>query len=194
MRWFWFDRFIEFEHGRRAAAIKAVTLAEEELDNYLPGFPVLPPPLIVEGLAQTGGLLVGEKNEFRERVVLAKVGKARFHFEALPGDVLRYEAAVVDLRPNGAIVFGTSHAGDRLQAEIELVFAYLDDRFAGVDLFFPADFLCILRLLGLYDVGHYADGTSLRVPAYLLEAEARQNQTGTADLDDAETDPQSSLH
>jgi len=132
VRWFWFDRFIEFEHGRRAAAIKAVTLAEEELDNYLPGFPVLPPPLIVEGLAQTGGLLVGEKNEFRERVVLAKVGKARFHFEALPGDVLRYEAEVVDLRPNGAIVFGTSHAGDRLQAEIELVFAYLDDRFAGV--------------------------------------------------------------
>ncbi len=180
MRWFWFDRFTEFTHGQRAVAVKAVTLAEEELNNYLPGFPVLPPPLIVEGLAQTGGLLVGEKNEFRERVVLAKVSKAKFHFEAMPGDLLRYTAEIADMRPNGAIISGTSHAGDRLQAEIELVFAYLDDRFDGIDLFYPADFLCILRLLGLYDVGRYEDGSPLRVPDYLLEAENLQNQASDA--------------
>ena len=41
VRWFWIDRFVEFESGRRAVAEKAVTLAEEELDDYVPGFPVL---------------------------------------------------------------------------------------------------------------------------------------------------------
>ena len=81
------------------------------------------------------------------------------------------------MRPNGAIISGTSRVGERLQAEIEIVFAYLDDRFDGIDLFYPADFLCILRLLGLYDVGRYADGSPLQVPDYLLEAENLQNQT-----------------
>ena len=194
MRWFWFDRFIEFEHGRRAVALKAITLAEEELNNYLPGFPYLPSPLIVEGLAQTGGLLVGEKNAFRERVVLAKVGKAKFHFEALPGDVLRYEAEILDMRPNGAIILGRSHAGDRLQAEIELVFAYLDERFEGVDLFYPADFLCILRLLGLYDVGRYADGTPLRVPSHLLEAEQLQNRQADEGITRSQSGTETSLN
>ena len=176
MRWFWFDRFVEFERGRRAVAVKAVSLAEEELDDYVPGFPILPPPLIVEGLAQTGGLLVGEYGHFRDRIVLAKVGKARFHFEAIAGSLLRYEAQVRDIKPNGAIVAGSSHVDGKLQAEIELVFAYLDERFDGGELFAPADFLAILRLLGLYDVGRKEDGSPLDIPPHLLQAEAEANK------------------
>ncbi|MCO6457121.1 MAG: beta-hydroxyacyl-ACP dehydratase [Pirellulaceae bacterium] len=171
MRWFWIDRFLEFESGRRAVAVKAVSLAEEQIDAYMPGYPVMPGSLIVEGLAQTGGLLVGEHNGFRERVVLAKLGKAVFHRHAVPGDVLRYTAEVEDIRPDGAIVKGTSHLGELLQAEIELVFAHLDDRFTGVEQFYPADFLAMLRCFGLYDVGRGADGGPLRVPAHLREAE-----------------------
>ncbi len=175
MRWFWIDRFVEFESGRRAAALKAVTMAEEQLDNYVPGFPVMPASIIIEGFAQTGGLLVGEYHGFRERTVLAKVGKARFLCEALPGDVMRYEVAIDDLRDDGAIVHGTSTIDGRLQAEVELVFAHLDDRFRGVDLFYPADLLAILRLLGLYDVGRKADGSPLDIPPHMLEAEERAN-------------------
>lgn len=178
MRWFWFDRFVEFESGRRAAAVKAVSLAEEQLDNYIPGFPVMPASLIVEGLAQTSGLLVGEHGGFQERVVLAKVSKARFLFEARPGDVLRYDVRVEDFSSDGAIAYGTSHVQDRLQAEVQLVFAYLDDRFEGIDLFYPADFLCILRLLGMYDVGRNPDGSLLVVPQHLLEAEEVANRGG----------------
>src|SRR5690606_18218864 len=104
--------------------------------------PYMPQSVVVEGLAQTGGLLVGEASEFRERVVLAKIGKVVFHDYAVPGDILRYEAIIQDLKPDGAIVNATSHIGDRLQAEIEIVFAHLDDaRFKGVDLFEPGDFL-----------------------------------------------------
>ena len=178
MRWFWIDRFVEFERGRRAAAVKAVSLAEEQMDDYIPGFPVMPASLIVEGLAQASGLLVGEYGGFLERVVLAKVSKSRFFLEALPGDVLHYDVHIEDFRSDGAIVYGTSHVGDTLQAEVQLVFAYLDDRFQGVDLFYPADFLCILRLLGVYDVGRNPDGSPLKVPQHLLDAEEAANRGG----------------
>ncbi len=178
MRWFWIDRFVEFESGRRAAAVKAVSLAEEQLDNYIPGFPIMPASLIIEGFAQTGGLLVGEFRGFRERTVLAKVGKSTFHRETLPGDVLHFEVTIDDLRDDGAIVHGTATVDGRLQAEVELVFAHLDDRFRGVDLFYPADLLAILRLLGVYDVGRQPDGTPLDVPSHLLEAEMRANGDG----------------
>ena len=130
-----------------------------------------PASLIIEGFAQTGGLLVGEHRGFRERTVLAKVGKAKFHFEVRPGDMIRFEVTVEDLQSDGAIVRGAATVAGQLQAEVEIMFAFLDQRFEGVELFRPADFLAILRLLGVYDVGRKPDGTPLEVPPHLLEAE-----------------------
>src|ERR687898_46307 len=75
MRWFWIDRFIEFESGKTAKAIKNVTLAEEHLHDHYPGFPVMPGSLMLEGMAQTGGILLGEANDFRHIVILAKIPK-----------------------------------------------------------------------------------------------------------------------
>lgn len=173
MRWFWIDRFVEFERGRKAVAIKNISLAEDYLTDYMPGFPQFPNSLVVEGIAQTGGLLAAEVSGFRERVVLAKVAKAQFHRLARPGDTLTYTAEIVDLKPEGAICRGSSRLGENPQAEVELVFAYLDDRFKGVDLFEPAAFLGMLRQLGLYTVGRQEDGTPLEIPSHLLEAEAR---------------------
>ena len=62
--------------------------------------------------------------------------------------------------------------GQTLQAELQLVFAHLDDRFQGVDQFYPADFLQMIRTFGLLDVGRNADGSPLTIPQHLLEAEA----------------------
>ncbi|HTN75053.1 MAG TPA: 3-hydroxyacyl-ACP dehydratase FabZ family protein [Pirellulaceae bacterium] len=181
MRWFWIDRFLEFKKGQRAIAIKCVALAEEQLDDYVPGYPLMPNSLIVEGMAQTGGLLVGEMNEFRERVVLAKLGKAVFHRPAMAGDTLRYTADVQDVKPDGAIVHTTCHIGDELQSEVEMVFAHLDEqRFSGVDLFEPADFLRMLRLFGLFDVGVDAAGERLYPPQHMLTAEAAYNAKAPA--------------
>lgn len=178
MRWFWIDRFVEFVHNTRATAEKSVTLGEEHLHDYFPGFPVMPVSLIIEGIAQTGGLLVGESREFRERVVLAKVGKSTFHMEARPGDLLRYETVIRDLTKDGAIVEGWATVAGQKQAEVELFFGHLDDRFPGVDLFDPADFLATLRLLGVYDVGCHADGKPLEIPRHLLAAEERKDREG----------------
>jgi len=172
MRWFWIDRFLEFDSGKRAVAIKNVSLVEEQMDAYMPGLPVMPTSLIIEGLAQTAGLLVGERNQFRERVVLAKVGKAVFHKPALAGDTLTYTATIDVIEQEGAICNGTSRIGDSLQAEVELFFGHLDDeRFKDVDLFEPTDFLRMLRLLGIYDVGRNEKGDLLEIPDHLLVAE-----------------------
>lgn len=171
MRWFWIDRFVEFESGRRAVALKNISLVEEQMDGYGPWLPVMPASLIIEGLAQSGGLLVGEHGAFRERVVLAKVGRAIFHRPALAGDTLTYTTVIESIQADGAICKGTSHIGDQLHAEIDLVFAHLDDRFLGVDQFDPADFLRMLRLFRLYEVGRDKDGGPLKIPPHLLQAE-----------------------
>jgi len=171
MRWFWIDRFTEFVRGRRAVAIKCVALAEEQFDDYSPGFPIMPASLVIEGMAQTAGLLVGEMEGFAQRVVLAKVGKAVFHRPVTPGDTLRYEAIIADVKQDGALAAVTGHVGGELVAEAELMFAFLDERFPSGPLFEPVDFAAMLRAFHMYDVGVTADGQPIELPAFYAEAE-----------------------
>lgn len=178
MRWFWIDRFIEFESGRRARAIKNISLAEDHLHDHFNGFPVMPGSLVVEGLAQTGGLLVSEVNNFVEKVVLAKVAGLVFHSEARPGDTLTYTATIESIKEDGAMVKATSHKGDELHAEMEIVFAHLDGSFAGRTLFDPKTFLHMLRMLRVFDVGRRADGSPLTEPEWMLQAAVAQNRGG----------------
>jgi len=176
MRWFWIDRFHEFHSGRQATAVKNVSLAEEHLHDHFPGAPVMPNSLVIEGLAQTGGLLVAEHGGFAERVVLAKVAKARFHCPAVPGDTLTYRVTIDDIHKDGAIVSGTSHIGQRLQAEVQIVFAHLSEEAAGKSLFDPASLLAMVKLLGVFEVGRDAAGQPLQVPPALLAAEGALEQ------------------
>lgn len=170
MRWFWIDRFEEFVCGRHAVAVKCVSLSEEPVDDYSPGRPYYPASLIVEGLAQTGGLLIQQQSDFVSRVVLAKVTRSVFYFQAVPGDTLRLRADIENMS-GGGIAKGTVHVGDRLLCEADLTFAFLDDRFKGVELFEPDRFCRMLRCLKLFDVGVYPDGTAVSVPQYMLDAE-----------------------
>ena len=167
MRWFWIDRFTEFESGRRATAIKNVSLAEEHLHDHFPGAPLMPSSLVVEGLAQTGGLLVSEHGGFAERVVLAKLSKAKFHCHATPGDTLTYRTTIQDISKQGAVVSATSHIGDRLQADAEIFFAHLDSAIDNRPLFDPATFRAMLTVLGIFTVGRDAAGHPLRMPEHL---------------------------
>ena len=86
----------------------------------------IPATLLLEGLAQTGGILVGEASDFREKVVLAKIPRARFHFDALAGQELVYDVTLVQLRDEGAMVEGQITAAGELLAEAEIYFAHLD--------------------------------------------------------------------
>ena len=125
MRWIWIDKFVEFRSGQFARAVKNVSLAEEYLRDHFPGYPVVPASLIIEGMAQTGGILVGEANDFKDMVVLAKLSRVDFHDRALPGDQLIYEATLADLRNEGAVVEGKAFVNGRPLADAEIVFGHV---------------------------------------------------------------------
>src|ERR1700738_2296167 len=126
MRGIWIGRFLEFHSGRSARAVKNLSRAEDYFADHFPGWPVMPAALILEGLAQTGGILVGEANQFREKVVLAKVPKAVFHRDMTAGEQLIYEVEILNLRPEGASVGGQVTADGTVTAEAEIFFAHLD--------------------------------------------------------------------
>jgi 3-hydroxyacyl-[acyl-carrier-protein] dehydratase len=134
MRWLWIDRFVEFHPRKSARAVKNLSLAEDFFADHFPGYPVMPGALILEGLAQTGGILVGEANDFQEKVVLAKIPWARFERDVLAGEQLVYDVELLHLRPEGASVHGrvssatagTGLSGATPVAEAEIFFAHLD--------------------------------------------------------------------
>jgi 3-hydroxyacyl-[acyl-carrier-protein] dehydratase len=126
MRWIWIDRFLEFKKGKFARALKNLSVAEDFFADHFPGYPIMPGSLILEGLAQTGGILVGEVNDFREKVVLAKIPSARFYRDALAGEQLIYEAELLHMRPEGAAVQGRATIAGELLVEAEIFFAHLD--------------------------------------------------------------------
>jgi 3-hydroxyacyl-[acyl-carrier-protein] dehydratase len=134
MRWIWIDRFLEFHSGKSARAVKNLSLAEDHFADHFPGYPVMPAPLILEGLAQTGGILVGEVKDFQEKVVLAKIPRATFRREVLAGERLVYDVELLHLRDEGASVLGRVYASrqdsdfppEALIAEAEIFFAHLD--------------------------------------------------------------------
>jgi 3-hydroxyacyl-[acyl-carrier-protein] dehydratase len=133
MRWIWIDRFTEFTSRQSATAIKNVSLAEEHLHDLYPVFPIVPHSLIVEGMAQTSGILVGEARNFEEKVILAKIGRATFHRLVLPGETITYSAKIEQLNEQGAAIAGKVTVGDELVAEIELMFSHIDQNMAGLE-------------------------------------------------------------
>ena len=137
MRWIWIDKFVEFESGERAVAIKNVTLAEEHLQDHFPGFGVMPESLMIEAMAQTSGILVGEAKDFEEKVILAKVKKAVFFDYVQPGDTLKVSAKIESIAPEAASTSGRITCGEKLIAEIDLMFSHIDQNLAGKE--FPEE-------------------------------------------------------
>lgn len=125
MRWIWLDGFTAFESGVKARSVKNLSLAEDHFAQHFPGYPLMPAALIIEGLAQTGGILVGESLDFKEKVVLGKVLKAKFERDFLAGETLEYEAEIIMVRPEGSTVVGKVYCGGKLEAEVEIFFAHL---------------------------------------------------------------------
>jgi 3-hydroxyacyl-[acyl-carrier-protein] dehydratase len=151
MRWIWIDKFLEFKSGQFARAVKNLTLAEEHLHDHFPGYPVMPASLIIEGLAQTGGILVGEASNFEQKVVLAKIPRAEFFGVACAGDQLIYEVTLRDLRMEGAVVDARALLNGEVLAEVEIVFAHLDNTRSN-QIFGPKNFVFTQQLLGVLDL------------------------------------------
>ncbi|MEO1983766.1 MAG: 3-hydroxyacyl-ACP dehydratase FabZ family protein [Fuerstiella sp.] len=152
MRWYWIDKFIEFNSGESARAVKNVSLSEEHLHDHFPGFAVMPASLMIEGMAQTGGILLGEKNNFEYNVILAKVPKVEFHSMACPGDQLIYSATLENASVEGGSVKVTATVEDRLVAEADIVFVHLssdDPQLSRID---QKNFVFRMNLLDILTV------------------------------------------
>ncbi|MDR3232429.1 MAG: beta-hydroxyacyl-ACP dehydratase, partial [Planctomycetaceae bacterium] len=136
MHWYWIDRFTAFESQKRAESIKTVTLAEEHLHDHFPFAPLMPGSLVIEGIAQTAGLLLHEAKGYKEKVVLAKIPKFIFHkTDIRPGDILNYEVRLETFREAGGVATVWAYRNGSLIAEGELMFAHLGNEFAGQSLF-----------------------------------------------------------
>ena len=137
MRWIWIDKFVEFQSGRHAVALKNVTLAEEHLHDHFPGFPVMPECLMIEAMAQTSGILVGEAKNFQEKVILAKIKKAVFFDYVRPGDTIKLDAKIESIISEAASTSGKITCEDKLIAEIDLMFSHIDQNLTGKE--FPQE-------------------------------------------------------
>lgn len=133
MRWIWIDKFTEFTSRTSATAVKNVSLAEEHLHDLYPAFPIVPHSLIIEGMAQTAGILVGEARNFEEKVILAKIGKATFHRLVRPAETIEFSAKIDQLNEQGASISGTVNSTGELVAEIEIMFSHIDQNLAGLE-------------------------------------------------------------
>ncbi len=179
MRWMWIDRIVELRPRERLVAIKNVSLAEEYLHDHfeargegggaggvgaLSALPVMPASLIIEGMAQAAGILVGHANGFREKVILAKVNSAEMTRDAGPGVTLRYTATIERLDETGAATRGVieliEHAASgpsRQGVEIgrvDLMFSHIDKNMAGTafpahNFVFSDSFRTLLRTSGI---------------------------------------------
>lgn len=175
MRWFWIDRFTEFVSGSHAAAVKGISLAEDHLHEHHAGYPVMPNTLVIEGVAQAGGLLVSEHYGFSELVVLAKLSKAKFSGRARPGHTLEYRVKIDWVRADSAQVSGSVYDGERLHGDVQLMYARMGEEMAqkmGAKLFRPQDLRHWLQLVGVFEVGVKQDGTPLDPKDYPLDEAA----------------------
>lgn len=116
------DRVLEMEPGKRIVAIKNVTINEPVFLGHFPGRPVMPGVLLIEGMAQAGGLLLLSDIPDRQNKLLlfASIEAAKFRRPVIPGDQIRYEIEVLRLRSSYCKLAGKVLVDGQLAAEAVL--------------------------------------------------------------------------
>lgn len=122
------DRVLEMEPGKRIVAIKNVTINEPVFQGHFPGRPVMPGVLLIEGMAQAGGLLLLSDVPDRDKklVYFASIEEAKFRRPVVPGDQIRYELEVLRLRSTYCKLAGKVTVEGQLAAEAVISSAMVD--------------------------------------------------------------------
>ena len=119
------DRIVEFEPRKRCVAIKNVTINEPFFQGHFPGHPIMPGVLVIEAMAQAGGIIMMHEMPDRHEklVVFTGIERAKFRQPVTPGDQLRIEIDVLAFRTRAGRIEGKAWVGDKLSCEATLTCA-----------------------------------------------------------------------
>ncbi|MGH9341762.1 MAG: 3-hydroxyacyl-ACP dehydratase FabZ [Acidobacteriota bacterium] len=122
------DRIVEYDPNQRIVGIKNVSINEPFFQGHFPGAPIMPGVLIVEAMAQVGGVLVFKALPEREDKLVFFMGidNARFRKPVRPGDQLRIEMVVTRIKTRVGKLKGRAYVDGQLVAEAEVMFSLVD--------------------------------------------------------------------
>lgn len=123
------DRILEIVPEKRAVGLKNVTINEDFFNGHFPGQAMMPGVLIIEAMAQVGGVLILSMDEYKDKLpVLGGMEKVRWSRPVVPGDTLITEVDVIYFRGNFGKVKLTGKVDDKVVASAELTFAMVARR------------------------------------------------------------------
>jgi 3-hydroxyacyl-[acyl-carrier-protein] dehydratase len=119
------DRIVEFEPRKRCVAIKNVTINEPFFQGHFPGHPIMPGVLVIEAMAQAGGIIMTHElpDRHEKLVVFTGIERAKFRQPVTPGDQLRIEINVLAFRTRAGRIEGKAYVDGKMACEAVLTCA-----------------------------------------------------------------------
>jgi len=126
------DKIIKFEKGKSCVGIKNVTMNEPFFQGHFPGHPIMPGVLLIEAMAQVGGVLamksVANSDDIAGKLVyFMGIDKVKFRKPVLPGDTVEFHMEVIKLRGNLIFLSGIAYVGGEKVAEGEVKAMLMDE-------------------------------------------------------------------
>lgn len=121
------DKIIEFEYAKKAIAIKNVSFNEWFFQGHFPEKPVFPGVILLEAMAQTGGIIVMKMEEnLNKLAILVGSDKVRFRNMVTPPDIIKITAELININSKIGKVKAFAEVDNKIVAEAEILFSFID--------------------------------------------------------------------